>query len=76
MAWLALTSEPARRAYLPHITLARRRSGAVDPADWLERPAGLASGAERATSMILFESHLGRHGPAYEAIASYPLGGS
>lgn len=68
--------QPERRAYLPHITLARRRPGAVDPAGWLERTAGLASKAERVASMILFESHLGRHGPTYEAVASYRLAGA
>lgn len=67
--------EPERRAFLPHITLARRRSSAVDPGGWLERNAALASGAERVSSMILFESRLGRHGSSYEAIASYPLVG-
>ena len=67
--------EPERRAFLPHITLARRRSSAVDPAGWLERNAGLASAPETVASMILFESHLGRHGSSYEAIASYPLTG-
>ena len=65
--------KPEARAFLPHITLARRRSGAVDPADWLERKAGLASAAERVGAMILFESHLGRQGSTYEAIASFPL---
>lgn len=65
--------KPEGRAFLPHITLARRRSAAVDPAGWLERNAGLASGAERVVSMILFESHLGRYGSSYEAIASFPL---
>jgi len=65
--------EPERRAYLPHITLARRRPSAGDPAGWLERNAALASPAERVASMILFESHLGRHGSSYEAIATYPL---
>ena len=67
--------KPEGRAFLPHITLARRRSSAVDPAGWLERNAALASDATRVSSMILFESHLGRHGSAYEAIASYPLAG-
>jgi len=67
--------EPERRAFLPHITLARRRSSAVDPAGWLERNAGLASSAERVSSLILFESHIGRHGSRYEAVASYPLAG-
>ena len=67
--------KPEGRAFFPHITLARRRSGAVDPAGWLERRAGLASPVERITSMILYESHIGRHGSSYEAIASYPLAG-
>ncbi len=67
--------EPERRAYLPHITLARRRSGAVDPAGWLERRAALATPAEPVAAMILYQSHLSRHGSAYEAVASYPLAG-
>ena len=67
--------KPEGRAFLPHITLARRRASAVDPAGWLERNASLASGPERISAMILFESHLGRHGSSYEAIATYPLAG-
>ena len=67
--------KPEGRAFLPHITLARRRSSAVDPAGWLERNADLTSGDARVTSMILFESHLGRHGSAYQAVATYPLAG-
>ena len=63
--------KPERRAFLPHITLARRRSSAVDPAGWIERNARLTSGAERVSSMILFESHVGRHGARYEAVAHY-----
>ncbi len=66
---------PERRSFLPHITLARRRSGAVDASGWLERRAGLDSTAETVRSMILYESHLGRHGSTYEAVASYPLAG-
>ena len=65
--------EPERRAFLPHITLARRRSAAIDPRGWLERNAALAGSAERIGAMILFESHVGRHGSSYETIASYPL---
>jgi 2'-5' RNA ligase len=72
-ALVQLGLPPERRAYLPHITLARRRRGGVDPAGWLERNAALASGAEQVIAMILFESHLGRHGPTYGAVASYPL---
>ena len=67
--------KPEGRAFLPHITLARRRSTAVDPGDWLERNAGLTNTTERVAAMILFESHIGRHGSTYEAVASYPLAG-
>lgn len=67
--------KPEGRAFLPHITLARRRSAAVDPSGWIERQAGLASQAERVASMILYESQLGRHGSSYEAVASFPLTG-
>ena len=72
-ALVRLGLEPERRAYLPHITLARRRPGAVDPAGWVERNAGLSSGAEAVTAMILYQSQMGRHGSTYEAIARYPL---
>ena len=67
--------KPEGRAFLPHITLARRRSAAVDPGGWLERTAALTSPAERVASMILYQSHLGRHRSTYEAITSYPLAG-
>lgn len=74
-ALVRLGLEPERRAFLPHITLARRRPGAVDPAGWLERNAALASEPERVASMILYESRLGRAGPSYEAVARYALAG-
>ena len=67
--------KPEGRAFLPHITLARRRSAAVDPSGWIDRNARLASEVEVVTSIILFESHLGRQGSSYEEIASYPLAG-
>ena len=73
-ALVRLGLQPERRAYLPHITLARRRAGAVDPGGWLERNAALASSPERIASMILFESHLGRHGPIYESVSRFSLG--
>ena len=73
----ALTSvgmEPERRAFLPHITLARRRKSGADPAGWLESHAALAATPEPVGEFILYESHLGRDGPHYEAVAGYPLG--
>jgi 2'-5' RNA ligase len=68
--------EPERRAFHPHITLARwkgRRTREV--ADFLERRRGLASEPFSVREFILFESRLGRHGAHYEAAASYRLSG-
>ena len=66
--------EPERRAFHPHITLARwkgRRSREL--ADFLERRRGLASDQFTVDRFILFESRLSRHGAHYEEVASYPL---
>lgn len=65
--------EPERRAFLPHITLARRRKSGMDPTAWLETHAALAADPEPVGEFILYESHLGRDGPHYEAVASYRL---
>lgn len=62
-----------RRAYLPHITLARKRGAADHPDLWIEARAGLTSTAETIGHATLFESHLGKHGATYEPIARYPL---
>lgn len=65
---------PERRAYHPHITIARwsgRRSRETH--DWLQRNAGLQSPPFEVTEFILFESHLLRHGAQYDAVARYPL---
>ena len=64
--------DPERRAYLPHITLARfgARGGDV---------AGRAGDAEPVVGPFtvdafqLFESHLGRDGAEYVSVARYPL---
>lgn len=67
--------EPERRAFHPHITLARwkgRRSREV--ADFLDRQRGLKSDPFTVTDIILFESRLSRHGAQYEEVASYALG--
>ena len=66
--------EPERRAFHPHITLARwkgRRSREV--ADFIEQTRGLASGPFQVERFILFESRLSRHGAHYEEVASYAL---
>jgi 2'-5' RNA ligase len=71
---MAVGLEPERRAFHPHITLARwkgRRSREV--ADFLERRRGLKSEPFGVAEFILFESRLSRHGAHYEPVAAYPL---
>lgn len=74
-ALVRLGLEPERRAFLPHITLARRRRGADDPAAWLERHAGLSSPPATCAHLILYESRLGRDGSTYEPVLRVPLAG-
>ncbi|WP_447728220.1 RNA 2',3'-cyclic phosphodiesterase [Sphingomonas koreensis] len=67
--------EPERRAYLPHITLARM-SGSAGPVDrWLAEHAALTSEPFTIDAMVLYESRLGHGGASYEPIARYPLTG-
>ena len=66
---------PERRAFHPHITLARwksRRSREVH--DFLDRTRGLSSEAFAADEFILFQSILSRHGAHYDEVERYPLG--
>ena len=66
--------EPERRAYHPHITLARwkgRRTREVK--DFLERRGGLSSDPFTVDRFILFESRLSRHGAHYEEVAAFHL---
>ena len=64
---------PDRRAFLPHVTLARFGRGAAPAADVVMRIAIPARGPFAVDRMILFESRLGSDGARYEAIAHYPL---
>jgi RNA 2',3'-cyclic 3'-phosphodiesterase len=71
---LAVGLEPERRAFHPHITLARwkgRRTRELE--SFLERRRGLTSEPWEVGEFILFESRLSRHGAHYEAVATYPL---
>jgi RNA 2',3'-cyclic 3'-phosphodiesterase len=66
--------EPERRAFHPHITLARwkgRRTREVH--DFLERRRSLSSAPFAVDEFILFESRLSRHGAHHEAIETYRL---
>ena len=69
--------EPDRRAYLPHITLARLPlSAGADPAvaQWQARNAGLATAEFTLDALMLYESRLGGDGASYEAVTRWPLG--
>jgi 2'-5' RNA ligase len=66
--------EPERRAFHPHITLARfnrRSAAAVDP--FLERNRALTSEPFAVASFTLFESRLSRHGALHETVTEYRL---
>jgi RNA 2',3'-cyclic 3'-phosphodiesterase len=66
--------EPERRAFHPHITLARwkgRRTREVE--DFLQRKGSLSSKTFAIHAFSLFESQLSRHGAHYDEVASYPL---
>ena len=69
---------PERRAYLPHVTLARlgRSASGEGVERWLAEQAGLASPAFPLSHLILYESHLGSEGARYAAVARWPLVGT
>ncbi|MFN3614737.1 MAG: RNA 2',3'-cyclic phosphodiesterase [Rubrimonas sp.] len=63
--------------YTPHVTLSRLARGAVtahQAAKALAARAMFLHGPIAAGRFALCRSHLGRDGPIYEEIASYPLG--
>lgn len=65
---------PERRAYHPHLTLARW-SGPEPVAvlgPWLQRHAGLTSESWRVDRITLYESTLTPAGAHYEAVAEFP----
>ncbi len=67
--------EPERRAFHPHITLARwkgRRSREGE--EFVARRRALASEPFAVDAFTLFESQLSRHGAHYEAVEIYALG--
>ena len=66
--------EPERRAFHPHITLARWKGRRTrDVQDFLERRRDLSSQVFEVDEFVLFESRLSRHGAHYEAVETYAL---
>jgi len=73
-ACVAAGLEPERRAFHPHVTLARfRNSAEVEAADFVRRNAGLGSAPFPVSAFHLYESRLSRHGAQYDLVADYPL---
>ena len=65
---------PERRAYHPHITLARYNRRNLQAArDFERRHADLASEPFAVDRFVLFESRPSRHGAHYEEVADYLL---
>lgn len=66
--------EPERRAFHPHITLARlgRGIGAVDA--FLAKSGGVTSPPFRVDRITLYESRLAPAGAEYTALEHFPLG--
>lgn len=66
---------PERRAFHPHITLARWNRRSATLADsFAERRRALASQPFEIADFILYESRLSRHGAHYEEVERYALG--
>lgn len=76
-ALVRLGLEPERRAYLPHITLARLpRSAGHGPTieRWLADHATLSSAPFTMGELILYESRLGHDGASYAPVLRHALG--
>lgn len=68
--------EPERRAYLPHITIARLPGSAGQTDRFLAEHAALTSPSFHIAHMTLYESTLGHGGAIYEPVERYALTGS
>ena len=66
--------EPERRAFHPHITLARLGRGAAPIQPLIETQGGLASAAFPAEEFRLYESTLTPAGAEYTLVERFPLG--
>ena len=65
--------EPERRAYSPHITLARMSRGGGPVQPLIESAGGLSSPPFAVDDFRLYESSLGPEGAVYTVVARYPL---
>ncbi len=71
--------EPAFKPYSPHVTLCRTRRPRVAPVaalDAAQSSFDVFNGCVSDPSVILFSSRLAPHGPTYEKVAVWSIGGS
>lgn len=66
--------EPERRAYMPHITLARLKRSSGPVHELIGRSGGLATPPFRIAAFSLYESRLTPEGAVYSIVEDYPLG--
>lgn len=66
--------EPDRRAYMPHVTIARLPRGAGPVGSLVERSGGLAGPPFAVDEFRLYESNLTPDGPLYSVVERYSLG--
>ena len=66
--------QPERRAYLPHVTLARLGRTAGPIGGFLEQAGDLASPPFTVDSFALYESDLTAEAAVYSIVERYPLG--
>jgi 2'-5' RNA ligase len=66
--------EPDRRAYMPHVTVARLSRGAGSVGSLIEQSGGICGPAFEVGEFCLYESRLTPEGPVYTIAERYPLG--
>ena len=72
-ACLSAGLEPERRAFHPHITLARWKGRSPGLDQFFHKNGGLTSDPWDVGEFILYESRLGRDGAHYEPIETYAV---
>ena len=73
-AMIRVGLEPERRAFHPHITLARLSRGTAPVDAFLARYGGVTSASFPVDSIALYRSHLTPDGAQHEELARYRLG--
>ncbi|HEX6374593.1 MAG TPA: RNA 2',3'-cyclic phosphodiesterase [Allosphingosinicella sp.] len=66
--------EPDRRAYMPHITIARLPRGAGPVRSLIEQSGGVSGPPFAVEEFCLYESRLAPEGPIYTVAERYALG--